>query len=150
MLDGAPPGPLFDYADIVAVQVQWGDQDAFGHVNNTVFMRWFEIGRISYVERLGLSHDASRKSPAPILAAVGCNFRHQVAYPDRVLVGTRVSRVGNRSLVMEHAIFSETHDKIVADGTSTIVQFDYSEGKSCPFSDEARRKIGEIEANRKR
>ena len=40
--------PLADYPVVVPVVVQWGDQDAFGHVNNTVFLRWFEVGRIAY------------------------------------------------------------------------------------------------------
>ena len=143
-----PAAALSEYPDVVGVQVQWGDQDAFGHVNNTVFLRWFEIGRISYVDRLGVSHDASKASLAPILAAVTCNFKRQVTFPDRVLVGTRVSRIGNSSILMEHAILSETHQAVVAEGTSTIVHFDYSAGKSCPIPDEARRKIAEIEAVR--
>ena len=148
MVDEGSPSLLSDFPDVVAVQVQWGDQDAFGHVNNTVFLRWFEIARISYVDRLGLSHDVSKGSFAPILAALTCNFRSQVTFPDRISVGTRVSRVGNRSLVMDHAIFSDRLQAIVADGTSTIVHFDYAAGKSAPLSEECRSKIAEIEAKR--
>ncbi len=135
-----------NFPDLVWVPVQWGDQDAFGHVNNTVFLRWFEIGRISYVERLGLSHNVSAQRLAPILAAISCSFKRQVTYPDRIRVGTRVSRIGNSSLVMNHVIWSEQHGDNVAEGTSTVVHFDYGAGKSVPIPDEIRRKIAEIEA----
>ena len=35
--------------------VQWGDQDLFGHVNNTVYFRWFETARVDYLNRIGLA-----------------------------------------------------------------------------------------------
>jgi acyl-CoA thioester hydrolase len=148
MVDENLTDPLSKYPDIVSVDVQWGDQDAFGHVNNTVYLRWFEIGRISYVAKLGLSHDKTKPTPAPILAAVTCNFLRQVTFPDRVQVATRVVRVGNRSLAMEHVVLSETHRVLVAEGTSTVVNFDYRAGQSCPLSDELRAKIAEVEATR--
>jgi len=137
------PSPLAGYPDVVTVPVQWGDQDAFGHVNNTVFLRWFEVGRISYL-RLGMSHDATGLGLGPILAAVACNFRRQVTFPDGVRIGTRVARVGRSSLLLEHAIEGEVCGTIVADGTSTVVYYDYKAGESCPIPDAVRLAIGGV------
>ncbi len=89
---------------VVPVVVQWGDQDAFGHVNNTVFLRWFEVGRIAYFSEIRMMHDAQAEGRGPILAAVSCNFRRQVAFPDEVRIGSRVARVGTSSIVIEHAV----------------------------------------------
>ena len=47
LLDGFPV--------VITLPVQWGDQDAFGHVNNTVYVRWLESARIAYGERVGLA-----------------------------------------------------------------------------------------------
>lgn len=137
---------LADYPVIVAVTVQWGDQDAFGHVNNTVFLRWFEVGRIAYFSEIRMMHDAQGAGRGPILAAVACNFRRQVTFPDEVRVGSRVARVGASSLTIEHAVASVRHGAIVADGTSTVVNFDYAAGRSCPVPDDLRRSIEAIES----
>lgn len=140
------PSPLADYPVVVPVVVQWGDQDAFGHVNNTVFLRWLEVGRIAYFSEARMMHDAQGAGRGPILAAVSCNFRRQVTFPDEVRIGSRVARIGTSSLVMEHAVVSLGLRSLVADGTSTIVNFDYSAGRSAPVTDELRRSIEAIES----
>ena len=53
---------------VVEIPVVWGDLDAFRHVNNTVFLRWFETARIAYFERIGITSDLERQARAPILA----------------------------------------------------------------------------------
>ena len=113
------------YPVVLVVPVQWGDQDAFGHVNNTVYFRWYESARIAYLERLEMADKHSALGLGPILAAIGSNYRRQVRWPDRVVVGTRVTRIGRTSLVMEHAVWSTAQQAIVADGHSTVVVFDY-------------------------
>ena len=72
-----------------------------------------------------------------------------MTYPDTVTIGTRVARVVNSSMLLEHAIVSDARGEIVADGTSTVVHFDYAAGKSCPIPDELRRSIAEFEATRR-
>ena len=85
--------------------VQWGDQDLFGHVNNTVYFRWFESARIKFLELLGLAklHDP-KEEHGPILVHAGCNFRRQLEYPDTIKIGSRVARVGTTSFTLEHAL----------------------------------------------
>jgi acyl-CoA thioester hydrolase len=134
------------YSVVVPVVVQWGDLDAFGHVNNTVFLRWFEVGRIRYFSEARMTHDALGAGQGPILASVTCNFRRQVNFPDEVLVGSRVTRIGTSSLVIEHAIASVLLGEMVADGSSTVVNFDYVAGVPFPVPDELRRAIEAIES----
>jgi acyl-CoA thioester hydrolase len=141
-----PKSLLGDFRVFTTVPVQWGDQDAFAHVNNTIFLRWFEVGRIDYFEKLAMPHDATGRGLGPILASVTCNFRQQVTYPDRVLIGTRISRIGKSSMVVDHEIVSEHQGRIVADGTSIVVYFDYAAGRSCPVPDDLRRAIDAIES----
>src|SRR5215218_6470782 len=142
------PGPIADYPARTRLPVQWGDQDAFGHVNNTVYFRWFESARIKYLEQIELSERSSGDQLGPILAAVSCNYRRQVKYPDSVLIGARTLSIGRSSIRMSYVVWSEAQQAIVADGDSTIVAFDYRLNKSQAVTDEIRAKIERIEGGR--
>src|SRR5277367_5877386 len=100
------PAELADFPVVIALPVQWGDQDAFGHVNNTIYFRWFESARIAYFERIGLNHLLEHEPIGPILASMSCDYRRPVTYPDTVDIGMRVSRIGRTSVGMEHAVLS--------------------------------------------
>ncbi len=119
------PDLLLDYPSVVEVPVQWSDQDAFGHVNNAKYLTWFETSRIVYVKQCGMGHFMDNSKIGPILASATCNYRQQVAFPNDVLVGSRVARIGRRSFTMERRILSGAADGVVADGQSMIIMFDY-------------------------
>ncbi len=137
---------LATYPVVIKIPVQWGDQDAFGHVNNTVPHRWFESVRIELFGRIGLLESLKEQRIGPILAAVSCNYRRQINFPDTVHVGIRVARIGRTSIAFEHAIVSEKQQALVADGTSTTVVFDYQAGKPHPVPESVRRAIESLEA----
>jgi acyl-CoA thioester hydrolase len=139
------PPQLADFPVVISWPVQWGDQDAFGHVNNTVYFRWFESGRIAYFDRLGVGDNRPGAKTGPILAAINCNFRRQIGYPDAVQIGTRVTKIGNSSLTISHIIFSERLGSIAAEGDSVIVVFDYHAQKPVRIPDELRSKIAALE-----
>ena len=145
MHDSHSPLPLVNFPVLITWPVQWGDQDAFGHVNNTVYFRWFESGRIAYFERLGLRHTLSDAGPGPILAAINCNFRRPIGFPDTVHIGTRITKVGNSSLTMVQTVFSERLQTIAAEGDSIIVLFDYHAQKPMRVPDDLRSKIATLE-----
>ena len=123
--------------------VQWGEQDGFGHINNMHFIRWFESSRIAYL--LACDVDMTGEGVSPILAAVSCNFRKQIKYPDTVIVGARVASIGRSSMKIEHILQSKTSGEISADGDSTVVMFDYQSQKSSPITDALRARISELE-----
>jgi acyl-CoA thioester hydrolase len=129
----------------VRIPVWWGDQDSLGHVNNTIYLRWFETSRIAYCERVGLWNLMKAERIGPILAAVHCNFRHQLHYPDTVLVGTRVGRMGRTSLTLEHVVESESIGSIVADGHCVLVVYDYEKQQPRPIPEEMRAAILALE-----
>lgn len=136
---------LAEFRLVIRWPVQWGDQDAFGHVNNTVYFRWFESARIEFLDRLGLSALMQRERIGPILAAIGCNYRRQVKFPDHVQIGARITRLGRTSMTMEHRLYSEALGQIVADGESTIVVFDYQRQKPVGIPAEIRQAVEQFE-----
>jgi acyl-CoA thioester hydrolase len=131
--------PLSEYPVVITLPLQWGDQDAFGHVNNTVPIRWFESARVAYLEQSIMSQMMQAGGIGPILASVTCNYRRQLHYPDRVSIGSRISKIGRSSFIMEHAVYSEKLDAIAVDGTSTVVVFDYQANRPTRVPDEIRK-----------
>ncbi|MFI5298909.1 MAG: acyl-CoA thioesterase [Polyangiales bacterium] len=128
----------------VELRVAWGDMDAFRHVNNTVFLRWFESARIAYFERVGLV-DYDRVGP--ILARATIQFRRPVTYPDTVAVEASITRLGTTSFEMQYRATSRSQNvAIVAEGDSTIVMFDYSAGSKVALSASLRAAIEALEA----
>jgi acyl-CoA thioester hydrolase len=131
----------------VTVPVQWGDQDALGHVNNTVYLRWAESSRIEYLIRIGLWQRLDTERIGPIIASVSCNYRRPVTYPDTVHAGARITAVGNSSFRMEHVIVSAGLNVVVADLDSTLVLLDYATNKPLRVPDEMREAIRTLEQN---
>lgn len=140
-----PETPLATFPATVSIPVQWGEQDGFGHINNMHFIRWFESARIAYLSLCGV--ELTTQGVGPILAAVNCNYRLQIKYPDTITVGARVTRIGRSSMQIEHQLWSNNHTAVAADGDSTVVMFDYENQCSSPIADELRTRIRELENN---
>ncbi|MDX2152920.1 MAG: thioesterase family protein [Bryobacteraceae bacterium] len=128
---------------VLTLPVQWGEQDSFGHVNNLIYLRWFESGRIAYLERARLWTQA-QKDYGPILASITCHFRRPVNYPDEIRVGTCVTRIGRTSMTVAHRAENRAGE-LVADGDSVVVWYDYQSAKPHPVSDEMRQVIARVE-----
>ncbi len=116
---------LAGFPVVLKIPVQWGDQDAIGHVNNVIPLRWYESARITYFETIGIGTGHQGSGKGIILAASHCNYRLQIAYPDNVFVGTRVARIGSTSLTFETEVVSEAQGQVAVDGDSVVVMFDY-------------------------
>jgi acyl-CoA thioester hydrolase len=102
--------------------VRWGDMDAFQHVNNTVYFRWFECARIAYFQRIGF---VGAESVGPILAHTECRFRRPVAFPDTVTIRAGVTELGTDRFTMAYRVDSAAAGGLVAEGTGRVVSFDY-------------------------
>ncbi|NPV04151.1 MAG: acyl-CoA thioesterase [Syntrophaceae bacterium] len=137
---------LARYPVVVEVPVAWGEMDAFGHVNNIVYFRYFETARIAYFERLDVPEFLARDPVGPILAETACRFRAALSYPDTVSVGARVESVGEDRFVMRYAVLSHRLGRLAAEGEGTLVCFDYRQNKKAPVPERLRGRIAEIEA----
>ena len=136
---------LAEFSLVVVQPVQWGEQDALGHVNHVTYFRWYETARIAYFLKIGLMDMHKHERIGPILASVANDYRRQINYPDTVLIGVRISRIGRSSFDMEHKIFSQNDHALAAEGTSTLVVFDYQTNKSHPVPARIRHAIENLE-----
>lgn len=129
----------------IELPVQWGDMDSFGHVNNVVYLRWFESARIAYFERAGIL--AQMPDFGPIQARQVIDYRLPLKYPDRLLVSTTVTKLGNTSFTMGLRLRSHANDRaIAAEGEAVIVMVDYRNGRKAPLTSELRAQIEQLES----
>jgi acyl-CoA thioester hydrolase len=136
---------LAGFPVVTEISVLWGDEDAFGHVNNVAYLRWCETGRVEYLRRIGFFPDLPPRGLGPILASVTCHYRKALTYPDTVAVGTRVTAIGNSSFRMEHRIVSRATGELAAEAESAMVAVDYSIGGPVRVPDEIRETIAKLE-----
>jgi acyl-CoA thioester hydrolase len=123
-----------DYPVILKQQAIWGDMDAFQHVNNTVFFRYFEDARMAYFEKTGVMNYMQVTNLGPILADTQCQFRAPISFPDNLIIGTRLQElpsVGDKRFTMEYAVYSEHHDCVAAKGKGLIIYYNYDLNTSC-------------------
>lgn len=133
---------LAGFPVIIDVPVAWGEMDAFGHVNNIVFFRYFESARIAYLDAIGFRGDGAA---GPILASTHCRFRRPLEYPDRVRVGARTTALETDRFTMEYVIVSEKLDDAAAQGGGVIVAYDYAGRRSTRLPEAVRRRILELD-----
>ncbi|MES2937775.1 MAG: thioesterase family protein [Pseudomonadota bacterium] len=116
----------------MAIPIRWGDMDAMGHVNNTVYFRYLETARIDWMRSIGCAPDPQGEGPVVVNAF--CTFSKQLEYPGEVLLKMYVSDPG-RSSFESWATLARTDDPdtIYAEGGATTVWVDFPKQKSTPM-----------------
>ncbi|MBI5303719.1 MAG: acyl-CoA thioesterase [Chloroflexi bacterium] len=137
---------LAKYPVVIEIPVAWGDMDALGHVNNTIYLRYFESARIAYFQKLGFFGVNAQSNVGPILGSVQCKFKMPLTYPDIVSVGTRITHIEEDRFVMEHCIVSHQAHRIAAEGEGVIVAYNYREKKKTRLPDDLKQRIHDLEA----
>jgi acyl-CoA thioester hydrolase len=145
MSDSKKPALLAEYSSVIRIHVQLGDMDSFAHVNNAVYIRWLESSRVQYLADSQLSELMEATGTGPILASIHCDYKRQLRHPDNVQIGARMVKLGGTSMRVEHAVYSESQDAIVALGKSGVVYYDYTNQKPVPIPDDARARICKLE-----
>lgn len=137
--------PLAGFSIVIDVPVAWGEMDAFGHVNNIVFFRYFESARIAYLDAIGFRGSTTGDGPGPILASTQCRFRRPLAYPDRVSIGARTTRIAEDRFTMEYRIVSRSLAAVAAEGSGVIVAYDYADARKMRLPDAVRGRIRQLD-----
>jgi acyl-CoA thioester hydrolase len=137
--------PLSGYAVTLELPVQWGELDALQHVNNTVYLRWFETSRIAHARAVGVWARLESDQLGPILASVTCHYRRPVHFPETVRLGARVIKIGRTSMTFEHTVVAKSNGLVVADGTSVMVLYDYAKKAPEPIPPSIRQAIAELQ-----
>ena len=133
----APPRRLLHTSRQI---VRWGDMDFYGHVNNTVYVRYFEQARVEWLEQAGFVVSPEADTGAVIINA-SCTFLIPVNYPATVRVMVYAGEAGRSSVMTWYELFVEGDERLFAEGAAKVVWMDPRTGKSVPIPDALRHAV---------
>jgi acyl-CoA thioester hydrolase len=114
---------------VLQMPVRWGDMDALGHVNNIVYLQYFEQSRIEWAESLGRALD--QKGESMILLKSIVTYLKPLVYPAELVVRLYAGPVGGTSFTLYNDLIVKGEEATpVAEGEFVIVWFDYRINKS--------------------
>ncbi|MEO6408952.1 MAG: acyl-CoA thioesterase [Burkholderiaceae bacterium] len=116
----------------MVIPIRWGDMDPMGHVNNTLYFRYFEIIRIDWFQRIGCAPNPAGQGP--VIVNAFCNFIKQLEYPGDIVARHYVAEPGRSSF--ETYITLERSDQPgtpYAQGGARTVWIDFPQQKSAPL-----------------
>jgi acyl-CoA thioester hydrolase len=124
----------------MTLPLRWGDMDAMGHINNTLYFRYFEIVRLDWLFAIGAANPGEGGSgEGPIIVNAFCNFLRQLKYPGDIEVTLFTANAGRSSFDTLHELRrSDEPTVLVAEGGAKVVWTDYALGRSAPLPDAVR------------
>ncbi|VVE13309.1 thioesterase [Pandoraea iniqua] len=118
----------------MSMPIRWGDMDAFGHVNNTVYFRYMEQVRISWLETLDIAAEERSAGEGPVIINAHMTFLKQLRYPGDIDCRMFIGEPGRTSVDTRFELRrADAPDVIAAEGGAKIVWVNYLEEKSVPL-----------------
>jgi acyl-CoA thioester hydrolase len=116
--------------------VRWGDLDAYGHVNNTLYFRYFEEARFQWMLEKGLP---LKSDTHPVVVTIGCTFLRPIFYPETLRIDVFLSEPGRSSFMVTYKVYTLSQPETpAAEGYSKVVWVSSVDGKSVPLPDQVR------------
>lgn len=131
------------------IQVRWSDLDPLGHVNNAVYVTYFEVARGMYM--LNASSQWNWKKDMFLIGNVNVNFVKELTLFDiKPRVAMRTKKIGTKSFVLEYVILSNTisgETQLHATGETTQIMFDMRTKKTIEIQDWLKEQLVAYEKN---
>ena len=118
--------PVRKLMHVERMPIRWGDMDAMGHLNNTVYFRFMEQARIGWFDKL-LPRGEAWSATGIVIANASCNFKRAMTYPGTVEVKIYTDPPGGSSVPTFYELRLE--DELYADGEATVVFIDMERQK---------------------
>ena len=128
------------------IGTRWADNDAYGHVNNTVHYQWFDTAVNAWLIETGLL-DIDAGDPIGLVVETGCRYARPLAYPQPVEIGLAVESLGSSSVRYRLGVFAKGEEEPAAEGHFTHVYVDRANRRPAALPDEWRRKLEGIAAD---
>jgi acyl-CoA thioester hydrolase len=117
--------------------IRWGDMDAMGHVNNTVYFRYIEQARVEWLAEAGFRPDASGEGP--VIVNAHCTFMRQLKYPGEIEIRTYAGPAGRSSFETIQEIRRVDQPELLsAEGGAKVVWVNFLTEKSTPLPEHIR------------
>lgn len=147
MSDGRPePGLRSQYVQFMPVQTRWMDNDVYGHVNNVVYYSYFDTVVNAYLIEQGVLNP-EHSNTIGLVIETQCNYFAPLSFPDPVVAGLRVARLGNTSVRYEVGLFRGDTQEAAAQGHFVHVYVDRETRRPVPLPDALRAVLEPLASN---
>jgi acyl-CoA thioester hydrolase len=136
---------MSEYRFFHPIEVRYADIDAQRHVNNARYFIYMEQARGKYIQHLRLWDGEDFEGIGFILAEQSCSYKEPIAYTQRIHVGVRTTRIGNKSFEVAYSIRELGTENEMAVGRTVLVAYNYELEQSIPIPDRWRQTIVEFE-----
>ena len=143
MVDRPAPRGRAAYRHFTTVGMRWGDNDAYGHVNNTVYYAWFDSAVNQWLIAQGLL-DVAAGDPIGLVVETGCAYFTPLSFPGDVEVGIAIDRLGSSSVTYRLGIFAAGATDSAAQGHFTHVTVGRQSRRPVPLPDEWRKALAAL------
>lgn len=126
-----------DYKLSLELRIDWSDLDTYKHVNNVMFMKYQQSGRVNFWEVSGLYELQEKTNKGPMLVSTHCDFRKPLFYPGKAIVKTKVAFIKNSSFGLDHVILNEKGE-LCAEGRDVAVCYDFNLNETFRIPEELR------------
>jgi acyl-CoA thioester hydrolase len=137
-----------DFPVLWPVLTRWADNDMFGHLNNAVYYQLFDTAINGWINTNVPAIDPVTIAAQGIVAESGCRYFSELHFPQRLVVGLAVTRLGRTSVTYRLGIFragegsaaseDAAEQKIAALGHWVHVYIDRTGRRPVPIPDEIR------------
>jgi len=122
-VERAQPWSRAAFRHFAEIQTRWMDNDVYGHVNNAVHYSYFDTAVNRYLietSALDLQHGAV----IGLVVETACSYFKEIAFPERIFAGLRVTRIGRSSVRFEVGLFRNDDELAAAQGHFVHVYVD--------------------------
>ena len=120
------------YAHFQSITTRWMDNDVYGHVNNVVYYSYFDTVVNAYLIQAGVL-DIEAGETIGLVIETQCNYFSSLSFPDTVVAGLRVAKLGNSSVRYEVGLFRNDEDIAAAQGHFVHVYVDRATRRPVPL-----------------
>lgn len=136
-VEKAAPTQRSAYRHFTVIPTRWGDNDAYGHVNNVVYYAYFDSAVNRFLIENGVL-DITRSTTVGLVVETRCTYFSSLAFPDTVHVGLKVTQLGRSSVRYEIGVFRNSDDSAAAVGQFVHVYVDRASQRPVPVPDAVR------------
>ena len=127
------------------ITTRWADNDAYGHVNNTIYYQWFDSAVNAWLIEAGLL-DIAGGDPIGLVAETGCRYAAPLSYPEPVEVGLAVEHVGTSTVRYRIGVFAKGAAGAAAEGHFVHVYVGRDTRRAVPLPEDWRTAFEKIAA----
>lgn len=136
--------PKINFRHRLPVQIRFNDVDMFGHINNSVYLQFLDMGKYAYFRQF-MTDTFGSEPTAPVVANINCDFIEPTKIDERLEVLTAITDIADSSMVLDQRVVSAS-GRVKCSARTIMVNIDLANGRPTTVSDLWRKRISDYES----